>query len=176
LWIDPELTGALFEHFVADRYDQLRLGHDAPPQPAVQPRRWSCICPDDVVGKGATRAHYRWQGVFHRITTVGHHGDGTEPRKEMAKPQSDARLEAFGSVAASRVTEIDVDFHLGGPVEEPEESVANASRLVESVDQDACRSLRTSAAWRRDDVHDERSRPVIPEMRRHRPSILPGSL
>ena len=61
----------------------------------------------------------------------------------------------------------------GGPLEEPEQCVANMAGLVESVDQDARRALCTSAARRRDDVHNQRGRSVVPEMRRHLRASFP---
>jgi hypothetical protein len=64
------------------------------------------------------------------------------------------------------VTEWKVDLHVMRSVEEGEQPVTCHSRLVESVDQEACCTLGTPAARRRDDMKDERAS-FLAKIRRH---------
>ena len=145
-------------------------GHDAPPDPLVERRRRSRVGPDDAVDQRAPGADECRHGVLHRVAAVGHHHCRIESGEHPPQPEGEAGFEALGGVTAPGMAERQVDLHLGRAVEEAEQPVADHSRFVEPVDQDACAELGTSAARRRDDVHDQRTA-VVPEMRRHLRSL-----
>jgi len=97
---------------------------------------------------------------------VGHDGDRAESRENLAESEGEAGFEPLGGTIATLVTEGHVDRHLERSVEEGEQPVADRSRFIEAVDQQAGCTLGAAAARRGDDVQDQRTA-VLPEMRRH---------
>ncbi len=91
---------------------------------------------------------------------------GPSSSEDPAQSEGDTGVESLSGVAACGMPEGQVDLYLGRAVEEAEQAVADDARLLESVDQNARRALRTSAPRRGNDVHDQRSA-ILPEMRRH---------
>jgi hypothetical protein len=97
---------------------------------------------------------------------MGDYGCRIESGEDLAQAKGEPGLEALRVAVARRVLEGQVKFHLERAIEKAEKTVANLTRLVQSVDQTSRRALCTSASWRGYDVNDQRT-PIVTEMRRH---------
>jgi hypothetical protein len=89
-----------------------------------------------------------------------------ESRQEPTEPDREPGIESLGRTAPRGLPDGDVKFHLGWTFEEPDQAMTQGVLLIESVNEEARRTLRATAPRRRYDVYDQRTA-ILLEMRRH---------